>query len=902
MSVRNLDRIFRPRRVAVIGASERPGVVGTSVLRNLLTSGFGGVVYPINPKRESVQGVQAYACVRDVPRAPDLAIVCTPGRVVPGVVRECGEMGVRGMVVLSAGFREVGEEGRALERQVLEEAARFDDLRIIGPNCVGVVAPGMRLNASFAAGMPKPGRIAFFSQSGALCTSVLDWALEHNVGFSYFVSVGNTLDVDFADLIDYVSDDRETDAVILYIESIARARKFMSAARSFTRNKPIVVYKAGRFAESAAAAASHTGAMAGADEVYEAAFERAGIVRVTEMADMFDCASLLARQKPARGERLAIVTNAGGLGVMATDALIARRGVLASLSDDTRATLDSFLPPYWSHANPVDVLGDAPAERIGRAVETALADDGVDAVLSILCPQTITDPTETARVVAKVAGGASKPVLTAWVGGRLMRAGREVLSDAGVACYDTPEQAIDAFMHLITYARNIEVLYETPREVRLGTAPDRELIGSILREEGNGERGEATVLSEQRSKEILDAYGIPVSRPEFCADADAAVRAAGRIGYPVVMKVHSPQITHKTDVGGIALGLQDERAVRKAFEAIVDRVSAARSDATIEGVTIQPMIRMRDSVELIIGAKRDPTFGAAILVGMGGVTAEIMGDHAVALPPLNERLARRMVQSLRGWKLLRGYRGKAPVDVDALVETLIKFSYLIADFPEIAEIDINPLVVSPDGVIGVDARMVLDASAGPGHPGAFPHLAIRPYPEELERRETLSDGTPVLLRPIRPEDEPAWHEMFGRCSQESIRSRFLSLIKRTTHKMATRYCYIDYDREMAIVAEVVENGEKKLVGVGRLVSDRDARSAEYAVLVIDEWQGRRVGTMLTEYSMEIAQTRDLQRVTAITTPENMRMLGVFRRLGFHLQHEREKGVVLCESDVSESPV
>ena len=892
MSVRNLDRIFRPRRIGVIGASAQPSRVGNTVLRNLLTSGFGGVIYPVNPKYESVQGIQAYPSIKDVPKAPDMCVVCTPAPTVPGIVRECGEAGVRGLVILSAGFREMGEEGRRLERQILEEAERFQDMRIIGPNCVGVVVPGMSLNASFAAGMPKPGKIAFFSQSGALCTSVLDWALDQNIGFSHFVSVGNTLDVDFADLIDYVSDDRETDAVIIYIESISAAKEFMSAARSFTRNKPIVVYKAGRFAESAAAAASHTGAMAGADDVYQAAFERAGIVRVTEMADMFDCASLLARERLPRGERLAIVTNAGGLGVMATDALIARRGVLAKLSDDTMSALNGLLPPCWSHSNPVDVIGDAPAERVARAVEVVLGDEGVDALLVILCPQAITDPTSTAHAVAKVAGAGSKPVITAWVGGRLMRPGRDVLANAGVPCYDTPERGVDAFMHLIAYARNIEILYETPRDVPLGHMPDRDLIRAILRDP---EHADAIALPEHRSKEILEAYHIPVARPEVCASANAAAGVAARIGYPVVMKIHSPQITHKTDVRGIALDLKNETSVRMAFDEIVGRAHEARPDAHIDGVTVQPMVRMRDSVEMIIGAKRDTTFGAAVLVGMGGVTAEVMGDHAVALPPLNERLARRMVESLRSWKLLAGYRGRDQVDVDRLVEVLIRFSYLVADFPEIAEIDINPLMVSPEGVMALDARIILDHEAIEHGFKPFQHLAIRPYPEEYERRVALSDGTPVLLRPIRPEDEPRWHEMLARCSPESIRMRFMAMFKRTTHRMAARYCFIDYDREMAIVAEVEEEGQKKLIGVGRLVMEHDGQTAEYAVLVIDEWQGRTLGMILTEYCIEIGKQRGLKRVTAVTTPENARMIEVFRRLGFRLQHEHDQGLVLCEA-------
>jgi len=894
VSIRNLDKIFRPHRVAVIGASDTPTSVGYTVLRNLIGSGFRGVVYPVNPKHESVQGIHAYKDVPSLPYPPDLAVVCTPARTVPGIVRACGEAGTRGLVIISAGFREIGEEGRQLERQIAEEQRKFDGMRILGPNCLGIIVPGISLNASFAATSAQEGHIGFISQSGALCTSVLDWANEEGIGFSYFVSVGNMLDVDMADLIDYLGSATETQSIILYIESISEAREFMSAARAFARTKPIVAYKAGRFAESAQAAASHTGAMAGVDAVYEAAFQRAGIERIFQIEDMFDCAELLARQDPPKGDRLVIVTNAGGPGVMTTDALIARDGKLAALSEKTMEKLNEVLPAYWSHGNPIDVLGDAPPDRFAGAVETVLKDKGVDAVLVILTPQAMTDPTGTAQAVSQIAARAHKPVLAAWMGGKVVREGVQLLNEAGIPTYNTPEKAVRAFMHLVSYARNLEVLYETPRDIPLEFSLDRGrlrgLFDTILTE---GDE----ILSENVSKAFLEAYEIPVTKPHLARSADEAVQVAQRCGYPVVMKIHSPQITHKSDVGGVALNLGSDQAVREAFDRMTGKARQMRPDAKVVGVTIQKMVTYPHSFELIMGTKKDPVFGAVIMVGMGGTTAELFRDRALAMPPLSETLARRMLERLRSWPLLQGYRGKPGANIDRLIEIIMRFSYLVADYPEIKELDVNPLLVTPEDVIALDARVVVDRELVVRPVRRYAHLAIRPYPEEYVTERELKDGTAVILRPIKPEDEPMWHDLVRSCSTETIWFRFQYLFKQTTHDMATRYCFIDYDRELGIVAEVEEAGERRLIGVGRLVADVDHETAEYAVIVADRWQGHGLGGLLTDYCLEVAKTWSVKRLVAETTRDNTRALATFRTRGFQIDAEQEEDVVLVRKEV-----
>ncbi|MHC4406240.1 MAG: bifunctional acetate--CoA ligase family protein/GNAT family N-acetyltransferase [Planctomycetota bacterium] len=894
MSILNLDKIFNPQRVAVIGASDTPTSVGYTVLNNLIGSGFRGVVYPVNPKRESVQGIQAYQDVASLPKAPDLAVVCTPSKTVPGIIRECGDAGTRGIVIISAGFREIGEEGRELERQVLEEKVKFDGMRILGPNCLGIIVPGISLNASFAADTPTKGYIGFISQSGALCTSVLDWAIDEGIGFSYFVSVGNMLDVTMGDLIDYFGAATATRSIILYIESISEAREFMSAARAFARNKPIVAFKAGRFAESAQAAASHTGAMAGVDSVYEAAFQRAGIERILQINDMFDCAELLARQPAPPGDRLAIITNAGGPGVMTTDALMDRGGKLAALSDETLNKLNKGLPRFWSHGNPIDVLGDAPPERFAEALKIVLKDKGVDAVLVILTPQAMTDPTATARAVGQVVAKAHKPVLAAWMGGHSVSEGMQVFNEAGVPSYATPEKAIGAFMHLVSYARNMVTLHETPRDIPMAFTLDRQRLRGVfdtILTEGT------EILSENVSKAFLEAYEIPVTKPHLARSAEEAVKIAQSQGYPVVLKIHSPHITHKTDVDGVVLDLTTDEAVRQTYEQIVETAQQRRPEATILGVTVQKMVTYPSGFELIIGAKKDPVFGAVIMVGMGGTAAEVFRDRALGLPPLNEALARRMLESLKSWPLLQGYRGKPGVNIDRLIEIIMRFSYLVADYPEIKEIDVNPLLVTPKEVIALDARVVVDRGLMVHSVRPYAHLAIRPYPDEFVTEGKLKDGTPVVLRPIKPEDEPLWHDLLAGCSPESIWFRFSHVFKETTHDMAARYCFIDYEREMGIVAEVEEDGERRLIGVGRLVADVNHESAEYAVIAVDRWQSHGLGGLLTDYCLEVAKKWGVKSVVAETFKTNGRAVAMFRNRGFEMDAEKEEDVILVRKEL-----
>ena len=888
MNSLSLDKIFKPQRIALVGVSPNPKSVSGRILANLIGGGFRGVVYPVAPSVEAVMGIPCFASVASLPKTADLGVICAAAAQVPGLVRDCGEAGIRGLIIVSAGFRETGPAGLALEQSILAEARRFDGLRIIGPNCLGIISPGLPLNASFAGAMPRPGHVAFVSQSGALCTSVLDWAAEEKLGFSHFVSTGNMIDVEFGDLIDYLGEDEATKSILLYIESIPDARKFMTAARAFARMKPIVAYKAGRFPESAAAAASHTGALAGEDAVFDAAFERMGLARVFNIGEIFDCADLVGRHKVPKGPRLAVLTNAGGPGVMATDALVASGGALARLSDETMRVLNESLPPQWSRRNPVDVLGDAKSKLVAKAAQIVLQDPGVDALLVIITPQAMTNPTAVAREICAQAGATPKPVLAAWLGGASMREGTNLLNEAGIPTYPTPEQAVKAFMTLVSYARNLEILYETPKDIPVDFPVDRRELrarfaGILTVAEGP--------LSESRSKELLASYGIPVTGPVAAATAGDAVAAADAAGYPVVLKILSPDITHKTDVGGVVLDLPDAGAVRAAFEAMMETVGRKASGARLEGVTVQRMVRSDDGVEMILGVKKDPTFGTVVMAGMGGTAAEIYKDLSIGFPPLNERLARRMIDELRMRPLLYGYRGRPAAAVDKLVETLVRLSYLAADFPEVAELDINPLLVTPDGVVALDARVVGDRTAVEDPKRPYAHLSLRPYPEEFVKRMRMRDGAPITLRPIKPEDEPLWLALLASCSRESIYSRFRYFFFWQSHEVASRYCYIDYDREMAIVAESGEGKDRRLVGVGRLVTEPGRTSAEYAVLVQDAWQDKGLGGLLTDYCLGIAKDWGIRTVTAITTTDNPRMIAVFEKRGFRIVNDLESSLV-----------
>ncbi len=884
-----LDAVFCPRSVAVIGATEKEGSVGRTILWNLLSSPFGGTVYPVNPTRPAILGVRACPSVGAIGEPVDLAVIVTPARTAPALVDECGRAGVRGVIIISAGFKEVGAEGAALEREVLA-AARAHSIRVVGPNCLGVMNPVGGMNATFAAGIARPGRVGFVSQSGALLTAILDWAEQEHVGFSSIVSLGSMLDVGWGDVIDYLGDDPDTDSIVVYMETIGDARAFLSSAREVALAKPIIVIKPGRTAQAAKAAASHTGSLTGSDDVLDAAFRRAGVLRVETISELFQISEILAKQPRPRGRRLSIVTNAGGPGVIATDALIGGGGELTDISEATMAALNEVLPPVWSHNNPIDIIGDAPPERYARALEVAAADPAADGLLVILTPQAMTDPTATAQALARHARVEGKPVLASWMGGAEVAEGTRLLREAGIPTFAYPDTACVLFNHLWRYDDNLRSLYETPR---LPVAPERgefregaDAIIAAVAAEGR------TLLTEYESKRVLAAYGIPITDTEIATTPEEAVSAAVAIGYPVVAKLLSRTVTHKTDVGGVALNLRDEGAVREAFEQIRASVTARAGAAAFEGVTVQPMINW-SGYELIVGSSPDPQFGPVLLFGMGGQLVEVFRDRALALPPLTTTLALRLIDETRISRALRGVRGRAPVDRDVLAALLVRFSELVAEQPRIAEIDINPLLASPERVIALDARVVL-------HPpevadAALPRLAIRPYPREYERQAATDDGVTLTIRPVRPEDEPAMGAFHAGLSAQTVRARYGTdrpLAERAAHERLTRICFADYDRQFALLAEVAgrdgggaggAGGTPEIVGVIRLSRVHAAEHRQLTLTVADAWQRRGVGAQLVRSAVGVARDEGVPRLVAELAPDNAGMRGILAAEGFALE-------------------
>ncbi len=887
MGVENLNKIFNPKSIAVVGASEKKDSVGYKLLYNLVNAGYKGDIHPVNPGKDMIQGYHAYSSVKDIPGTPDLAIIAVPAAIVPNVVEECGSAGMLGLIIVSAGFKEIGAEGKKLEEEIQKKQRQYG-LRIIGPNCLGVMRPSYKLNATFSNRMALPGNIAFISQSGALCTSILDWAVAAHVGFSAFVSIGDMVDVDFGDLIDYFGIDEDTRSIVLYIESITDARKFMSAARGFARTKPIIVVKSGRFKESAKAAVSHTGALAGEDSIYEAAFRRAGMVRVHEIDDLFNCSEVLAKAPLPKGPGLAIIANAGGPAVMATDALISRGGTLANLSSETINELNTVLPPHWSKSNPVDVLGDASTDRFRKAIEVCLKDDNVDGIVVIYTPQGASDPAETAKAVAELSKTTTKPVLASWMGEVDVRDARQVLSENYIPVYRTPEQAIATYLYMYEYSRNLSLLYQTPEEFPVDMSPPKYHLKAMMR--AIARQGRDT-LTESESKKILEAYEIPVVKTEVVTTAEAAAAVGSRLGYPVVMKILSPQITHKSDVGGVVLDIKSESEAKVRYNEIVERVSAKVPEARIEGVTVQKMMDNPD-FELIVGSKRDPLFGAVILFGMGGVGVEVFQDRVVGFPPLNKVLARRLMERTRVYKVLKtGYRNKPPANIDLLEEILVKFSYLMIDFPEIKEMDVNPIVSKGSEVWALDARIVIDRDLALTKPEGYQHLIISPYPTKYVTELRTRDNRRVILRPIRPEDEPLWLEMFKNFSKETIMQRFFYIIKDTAHDLRVRYCNIDYDREIAIVAELTENNQRKIAGVVRLVIDPDGRKGEFAVVLADPWQKLGLGSKMVDYIIGIAEDKNLESIYGVVMRENTRMIALVESLGFQVKYRASEAFV-----------
>ena len=885
-----LDVFFQPGNVALIGATEKAGSVGRSILQNLIASPFGGTVYPINPKRPNILGIKAWPNISALPEPVDLAVIATPAPTVPGVIAECVAAGVKGAVVISAGFKEAGVHGAELERQILEEARR-GNMRVIGPNCLGIMSPISGLNATFAASMARPGTVGFISQSGALCTAILDWSLEQMVGFSAFLSIGSMLDVGWGDLIHYLGNDQRTRSIVIYMETIGDARSFLSAAREVALNKPIIVIKAGRTDEAAKAAASHTGSLAGSDEILEAAFRRSGVLRVDRISDLFYMAEVLAKQPRPRGPRLAILTNAGGPGVLATDALIAEGGQMAKLSEQTIQELNKFLPPHWSHNNPVDILGDADQERYAKAIEIVARDPGADGLLVVLTPQGMTSPAEIADRLKPLAN-LDKPVIASWMGGAEVAAGHTILNRAGIPAFPFPDTAARCFNYMWRYSSNLRSIYETPIRAADDNGIERDQAAQIL---DNARQCRRTILTEVESKKLLAAYRIPVVRTEVASSADEAVRLARDIGYPVAVKLFSETITHKTDVGGVKLNIQDESAVRTAFNQIQAAATEKAGPGAFQGVTVQSMVRL-DGYELIVGSSIDAQFGPVLLFGAGGQLVEVFKDRALALPPLNTTLARRMMERTRIFEALGGVRGRKAVDIAALEQLLVRFSNLVVEQPWIAEIDINPLLASPEQIVALDARVIL-------HPletaeEGLPRPAIRPYPAQYVLPWTMKDGTPVCIRPIRPEDEPLMVKFHETLSERSVYFRYfhmMNLSQRVAHERLTRICFIDYAREMALVVERKNDaGDREIVAVGRLTKLPGTSYAEVAVLVSDRFQNLGIGAELLRRLIQVGGDEKLERIVADIMPENRAMQRIAKNVGFHLRHSLAEELIKAE--------
>jgi len=889
-----LDEFFSPRSVAVIGATENPGSVGRTLLWNLISTSFGGTVYPVNPRRPSVLGIKAYPSVSKIPDEVDLAVVITPAPTIPAIIDECGEAGVKAAVVISAGFKELGPPGLELERQLLANA-RKHGMRIIGPNCLGVMSPLTGLNATFARGIARPGNVGFISQSGALCTAVLDWSFREMVGFSAFLSVGSMVDVGWGDLIDYLGSDPRTRSILIYMESVGDARSFLSAAREVALTKPIIVIKAGRTSAGGKAAASHTGALTGSDDVLDAAFRRCGVLRVDKISDLFNTAEVLAKQPRPAGPRLTILTNAGGPAVLATDSLIGCGGQLAELAPETVEAFNSFLPPHWSHGNPVDILGDAQPERYAKALEVAAKDPNSDGLLVILTPQAMTDPTQTAEQLRPYAKIGEKPVLASWMGGPEVAAGEAILNGIGIPTFPYPDSAARAFYYMWTYSDNLRELYETPvlAEPSEAGIPNRALAGEIISAVRASGR---TILTEFESKQLLAAYGIPTVETRIAKTEAEAVQAASEIGYPVVLKLYSETITHKTDVGGVQLNLKDADAVKRAFQLISSSVAQKVGAEHFLGVTVQSMIKL-EGYEVILGSSIDPQFGPVLLFGLGGQLVEVFKDRALGLPPLNTTLARRMMEETKIYEALKGVRGRNAVDLAALEALMVQFSQLVVEQRWIKEIDINPLLASPERLVALDARVVVHGSDV--SEDQIPKLAIRPYPRRYASSWTMKDGTEISIRPIRPEDEPLIVKFHSTLSERSVYLRYLymlSLDQRVSHERLTRMCFLNYEREMALVADRQDpaSGEHEILGVGRLRKLQGANDGEFAVIVADLYQGTGLGSELMSRLIEIARKEGLSRLIADILSDNAVMQRLCEKFGFTLHRKIGEDVVNAE--------
>jgi acetyltransferase len=891
-----LSAILAPRSVALVGATERPGSVGRTLMTNLCNDAFDGEVFPVNPKHDQIMGHRAYRSVSELPKPVDLAVVVTPAPTAPGIIRECATLGVKGAVIISAGFKEMGAEGIALEEAVMVEAKR-GNMRIIGPNCLGVMNPVCGLNATFASDMGRPGSVGFISQSGAMCTAVLDWSLRDNVGFSSFISIGSMMDVDWGDLIYYLGDDPKTESIVIYMESIGNARSFLSAAREVALSKPIIVIKVGRSQEATKAAASHTGALTGRDEVLDAAFRRCGVLRVDSIDELFNMAETLSKQPRPKGPRLAIVTNAGGPGVLATDALIGDGGTLAPMSEDTLKKLNAVLPAQWSRNNPIDILGDADPARYAEAVKIVSEDPNNDGMLVILTPQSMTDPAATAEHLAKVARDSEKPIIASWMGADQVEAAEAILTANNIPTLPHPDAAVRAFNTMWRYSKTLSGLYETPT---LPTDVSGEIAGhaeaarivDIARKDGR------TILDEYESKQVLAAYGIPVVDTRVATTADDAAAHAEIIGYPVVLKLYSHTVTHKTDVGGVLLNLTSAQEVRDAFYQIERSIRLKASLEDFLGVTVQPMVNA-EGYELILGSSTDPQFGPILMYGLGGQLVEVLKDQTTGVPPLNTTLARRMMERTKIDKALDGVRGREMIDRGMLELILVQFSHLVVQQHWIKEVDINPLLATPQGTMALDARVILyppdtDEADIPRH-------AIRPYPLEYCWMEHLKNQVPITIRPIRPEDEPLMVEFHKALSVETVQSRYLRTIalnERVQHDRLQRLCFIDYDRSMALVIEQRDQAanSRRILGVGRMIKAINQQEAEFALVVRDDVREEGLDRELLNRIVEVAKQEGLARIYSTVLDNDRIMRAICEELQFTFRPAGD-GFLVAERDL-----
>jgi acetyltransferase len=873
----DIASIFEARSIALVGASDRQGSLGAVLLNNLAEAGFQGPIYPVNPGREEVQGRKCFPSIRDIGEPVDLAVVVTPAATVQAVMEDCGASNVTSAVILSAGFREAGDEGKTLEASVLD-AARRHGIRFIGPNCLGVMRPDIGLNATFSQSMAKSGGIALVSQSGAMCTAMLDWAEPRNIGFSCVVSSGIAADVDFGEILDYLVFDPATKAIMLYVEGIHDARRFMSALRAASRAKPVIVMKAGRYAEGSEAAMSHTGALVGSDDVFDAALNRAGVVRVHDYANFFAIAETLHVGVRTKGPRLAVVTNGGGPGVMAADFLADKGLPLARLSQPTTERLNELLPDAWSGSNPVDVLGDASADLFAGAVAACLEEEQADSVLAILIPTALTDPTSIAEAIVELKLNYKKPILTCWMGDASMRASRELFRDHGVPTYTTPEAAVDAFAAVAAYRANQELLLQVPDPMSTRAQPDRDGVRLII--EGALADGR-NVLDIVESKALLAAFGIPIIRSTPAHDPTEALAIAEAIGLPVAMKIHSADISHKSDVDGVRLGISSGQDVKATYRELVESAQELRPDAKIRGVSIEPMFHPQHGRELMLGVVNDPVFGPAISVGLGGTMVEVVRDRAIGLPPLNRFLARKMIDGTRAARYLDEFRGKAPANRRAVEDVILRLSEMVCELPWLEELDINPLVVDTKECWALDARVVVRRVS----PAAreYAHMAIHPYPNKLVDEHVLLDGTRLTIRPIRPEDARLEQKFVDGLSERSRYLRFMYALQNITPEMVSRFTQIDYDREMALIAQVADEGVEEQIAVARYVTYPDGRGCEFAIVVGDQWHHKGIATELLKRLIDIARDRRLDQMDGVVLRENKGMIDLAKELGFE-QH------------------